>query len=233
MKEYNEAQADIVAYIVARAEEIARELGKSPRSAAVQAKIKAESNEHLMRISVLRKLAAKAKMEAVYEWIDQKIGAGEKVVVAAHHREVVDAIANHYCGLKIQGGMNVEDIQEAKLKFQTGTIDEAPIISLSIQAAKTGHTLTAAQEVLFVELPWSPADVDQTYSRCHRLGQKGSVMSTYILASGTIDEEIYDLIASKRAVVDAATEGTTLGEDVRGAEQIVMNFLKSGLAESD
>ncbi len=233
MKEYNDAQADIVAYIVARAEEIARELGKSPRSAAVQAKIKAESNEHLMRISVLRKLAAKAKMEAVYEWIDQKIGAGEKVVVAAHHREVVDAIANHYCGLKIQGGMNVEDVQEAKLKFQTGTIDEAPIISLSIQAAKTGHTLTAAQEVLFVELPWSPADVDQTYSRCHRLGQKGSVMATYILASGTIDEEIYDLIASKRAVVDAATEGTTPGEDTRGAEQIVMNFLNTGLAESE
>ena len=233
MKEYREAEADIIAYIVARAEEIARELGKSPRSAAVQAKIKAESSEHLVRISVLRKLAAKAKIDAVYEWIDQKIGAGEKVVVAAHHREVVDAIANHYCGLKIQGGMSVEDVQEAKLRFQTGSIDEAPIISLSIQAAKTGHTLTASQEVLFVELPWSPADVDQTYSRCHRLGQKGSVMATYILASGTIDEEIYDLIASKRAVVNAATEGSSEGEASGGAEQLVMKFLENGLADSD
>lgn len=233
MKEYREAEADIIAYIVGRAEEIARELGKSPRSAAVVAKIKAESNEHLVRISVLRKLAAKAKMESVYEWIDQKIGAGEKVVVAAHHREIVDGIANHYCGLKIQGGMSVEDVQEAKLKFQTGTIDEAPIIALSIQAAKTGHTLTASQEVLFVELPWSPADVDQTYSRCHRLGQKGSVMSTYILAAGTIDEEIYDLIASKRAIVNAATEGSIEGEDTGGAEQLVMKFLENGLAASD
>lgn len=230
MKEYNDARADIVAYIVGRAEEIARELGKSPRSAAVQAKIKAEANEHLVRISVLRKLAAKAKMDAVYEWIDQKIGAGEKVVVAAHHREIVDAIANHYCGLKIQGGMSVEDVQEAKLKFQTGTIDEAPIIALSIQAAKTGHTLTASQEVLFVELPWSPADVDQTYSRCHRLGQKGSVMATYILAAGTIDEEIYELIASKRTIVNAATEGSTEGDIGIGTEQIVMNFLDDGLA---
>jgi SWI/SNF-related matrix-associated actin-dependent regulator 1 of chromatin subfamily A len=233
MKEYNDARADIVAYIVGRAEEIARELGKSPRSAAVQAKIKAEANEHLVRISVLRKLAAKAKMDAVYEWIDQKIGAGEKVVVAAHHREIVDAIANHYCGLKIQGGMSVEDVQEAKLKFQTGSIDEAPIIALSIQAAKTGHTLTASQEVLFVELPWSPADVDQTYSRCHRLGQKGSVMATYILAAGTIDEEIYELIASKRTIVNAATEGSTEGDIGIGTEQIVMNFLDDGLALTD
>jgi SWI/SNF-related matrix-associated actin-dependent regulator 1 of chromatin subfamily A len=129
--------------------------------------------------------------------------------------------------------MSVEDVQEAKLKFQTGSIDEAPIIALSIQAAKTGHTLTASQEVLFVELPWSPADVDQTYSRCHRLGQKGSVMATYILAAGTIDEEIYELIASKRTIVNAATEGSTEGDSGIGTEQIVMNFLDDGLALTD
>ena len=230
MKEYKEACDDIIAYIVARAEQIAREIGESPRSAAVRAKIKAESNEHLVRISVLRKLAAKAKMESVFEWINQKIGAGEKVVVAAHHREIVDAIANQYCGLKIQGGMSVEEVQEAKYKFQNGTIDESPVISLSIQAAKTGHTLTASQEVLFVELPWSPADVDQTYSRCHRLGQKGSVMATYILASGTIDEDIFDLIESKRTVVDAATEGAPEDGADASTQQLVLNFLKVGLA---
>lgn len=232
MKEYNEAREDIIQYITKRAREIALELGKPIWSAAVQAKIKAESNEHLVRISVLRRLAAKAKMDSVYEWIDSKIATGDKVVVAAHHRDIVDAIAEHYCGLKIQGGMAVEDVEEAKAKFQAGDIDEAPVIVLSIQAAKTGHTLTAAQDVLFVELPWTPADVDQTYSRCHRIGQKGSVMSTYMLASGTIDEEIFELIATKRSIVEAATEGVD-GEMTVGTEQIVMNFLAEGLAGQD
>lgn len=78
---------------------------------------------------------------------------------------------------------------------------------MSIQAAKTGHTLTAAQEILFLEQPWTPADVDQTYSRLHRIGQQGSVTATYMLASGTVDEDIYDLIEEKRSVVDQATEG--------------------------
>ena len=232
MKEYNEAREDIIQYITKRAREIALELGKPIWSAAVQAKIKAESNEHLVRISVLRRLAAKAKMDSVYEWIDSKIATGDKVVVAAHHRDIVDAIAEHYCGLKIQGGMTVEDVEEVKAKFQSGDIDEAPVIVLSIQAAKTGHTLTAAQDVLFVELPWTPADVDQTYSRCHRIGQKGSVMSTYMLASGTIDEEIFELIATKRSIVEAATEGVE-GEMTMGTEQIVMNFLAEGLAGQD
>jgi SNF2 family DNA or RNA helicase len=228
MKEYTEARDDIVQYLVDRAREIALEIGASPYSAAVRTRIRAESHEHLMRMSVLRRLAAKAKMDAAFEWIDEKIAAGEKVVVAAHHRDVVDTISNHYCGLKIQGGMNVEDVQKAKALFQNGSIDEAPVIVLSIQAAKTGHTLTSAQEVLFIELPWTPADVDQTYSRCHRIGQKGSVMATYLLTAGTIDEEIFSLIQAKRGVVNAATDGTD-EEGVAGAEDIVMNFLQLGL----
>ncbi len=31
--------------------------------------------------------------------------------------------------------------------------------------------------------------------------------ATYMLASGTVDEDIYDLIEEKRSVVDQATEG--------------------------
>jgi len=200
-----------------RAREIAEELGLSPNSEAVKAKMRAERNEHLVRIGVLRKLAAKAKMPAVIEWIESRIEEGHKVVVAAHHREIVDELAQKYGNLKIQGGMNVEDVEENKKVFQEKSVAESPVIVLSVQAAKTGHTLTASQNVLFVELPWTPSDVDQTYSRCHRLGQMGSVTATYLLCSGTIDEKIYGVIEAKRSVVDAATEGTVVsgaGENI-------------------
>lgn len=217
MREYRKAEADIINYLMERAREIAEELGISPNSAAVKAKMRAERNEHLVRIGVLRKLAAKAKMPAVTEWIESRIEEGLKVVVAAHHREIVDELAQKYGNLKIQGGMDVSDVEENKKVFQEKTVAESPVIVLSIQAAKTGHTLTASQNVLFVELPWTPSDVDQTYSRCHRLGQKGSVTATYLLCAGTIDEKIYKVIDSKRSIVDAATEGTLVsgaGEDV-------------------
>ena len=83
------------------------------------------------------------------------------------------------------------------------------MIVLSIQAAKTGHTLTASQDVLFVELPWTPADVDQTVARCHRIGQVGSVTATFMLTAGTVDEEIYSVIERKRNVVGEATDGAS------------------------
>jgi SNF2 family DNA or RNA helicase len=221
--EYKKAEKDIIKYLQDRAREIARELGLSPASAAVIAKIKAESNEHLVRLSVLRRLSARAKMPVIEEWVQERINEGKKVVIAAHHREVVNDLANKFGNLRIQGGMDVADVEIQKKKFQELSAAEAPVIVLSIQAAKTGHTLTAAQEVLFVELPWTPADVDQTYSRCHRLGQKGSVTATYMLASGTLDEEIYSLIERKRGVVNAAVDGGVA--EVESVSQLVMSLL--------
>lgn len=224
MVEYSKAEKDIVNYLVERAKAIALELGTSVHSAAVVARIKAEHAQNLVRLSVLRRLAAKAKMESVIEWVQQRTENGAKVAIAAHHRDIVDELANRFGGLKIQGGMSVEEVEEVKHKFQTDP--KCQVITLSIQAAKTGHTLTAAQDIIFVELPWTPADVDQTYSRLHRMGQKGSVTATYALCAGTIDEEIYSLIASKRAVVNTAVDGgpALLDETTVGA-QLVLNLL--------
>jgi SNF2 family DNA or RNA helicase len=224
MKEYEKAEKDILLYIAERARQLAIEQGKPSYGAAIHAMIKAEANEHLVRLSVLRRISAKAKMQAVSEWIDARIENGKKVVVAAHHREVVDEIARKYGNLRIQGGMSVEEVEENKRRFQNEPVDKSPVIVLSIQAAKTGHTLTAAEECLFVELPWTPADVDQTYSRLHRIGQKGSVTSTYMLTSGSIDEEVYELIEKKRSVVDAAVDGGEIVEE-NTSLQLILNLM--------
>lgn len=228
MTEYRKAEANIVEWLVERAAQIAEELGVSVKSAKVRARMAAESNEHLVRLSVLRRLAARAKMEAITEWVEQVIAEDRKVVIAAHHREIVDELAHRFGGLKIQGGQDVAEVEEHKAFFMNEPCGAAPTIVLSIQAAKTGHTLTAAQDVLFVELPWNWADVEQTYSRCHRIGQQGSVTATYLLCAGTVDEEIYDLVQAKRSVVAAATDG---GEVERNemASKLVGHYLQLGL----
>jgi SNF2 family DNA or RNA helicase len=223
MKEYVKAEKDILFYIAERARQLAIERGEPSHKAAMAAMIRAEANEHLVRLSILRRLAAKAKMDSVHEWVDAHLVDGMKVVIAAHHREIVDELSNKYGNLRIQGGMSVEEVELNKKKFQELGVDKAPVIVLSMQAAKTGHTLTASENCLFVELPWTPADVDQTYSRLHRLGQKGSVTATYLLAAGTIDEDIYDLIDKKRSVVDAAVEGGEVSS-VNSTVQMIMGL---------
>jgi SNF2 family DNA or RNA helicase len=228
MTEYRKAEANIVEWLVERAAQIAEELGVSVKSAKVRARMAAESNEHLVRMSVLRRLAARAKMESINEWVEQVVGEGRKVVIAAHHREIVDELSHRFGGLRIQGGQDVAEVEEHKARFMKESCAAAPVIVLSIQAAKTGHTLTSAQDVLFVELPWNWADVEQTYSRCHRLGQKGSVTATYMLAAGTVDEEIYDMVQRKRSIVAAATDGGEV-ERIEMASLLVDRYLQLGL----
>lgn len=230
MREYRKAEANIVEWLVERAAQIAEELGVSVKSAKVRARMAAESNEHLVRLSVLRRLAARAKMEAITEWIEQVLVEDRKVVIAAHHREIVDELSHQFGGLKIQGGQDVAEVEAHKSRFMSEPVGTAPTIVLSIQAAKTGHTLTAAQDVLFVELPWNWADVEQTYSRCHRLGQKGSVTATYLLCAGTVDEEIYDLVQTKRSIVAAATDGGEV-ERFEMASKLVGHYLQLGLEQ--
>ena len=134
-------------------------------------------------------------------------------------------LANEYGGLKIQGGMSSADVEAAKKRFMEETAEDAPVIVLSIQAAKTGHTLTAAEDMLFVEHPWTPADVDQVSARIHRIGTIGAVQITHALAAGTIDEQVFALINSKRIVVDAATEGVIAPESEVTAASLFADFL--------
>ena len=48
---------------------------------------------------------------------------------------------------------------------------------------------------------------DQAEDRCHRIGQHDAVTAWYLLAAETIDETMIELIARKRGIVGAVTDG--------------------------
>ena len=48
---------------------------------------------------------------------------------------------------------------------------------------------------------------DQAEDRCHRIGQEDAVTAWYLLAADTIDEMMIELIARKRGIVGAVTDG--------------------------
>lgn len=87
------------------------------------------------------------------------------------------------------------------------------LIVCATRVAAQGITLTRASNVAFLELEWTPAMHDQAEDRCHRIGQKDAVTAWYLLAAGTIDETMARLIARKRGLVSAVTDGRRLDGD--------------------
>lgn len=127
-----------------------------------------------------------------------------KLVIFAHHREVMlgieEEIAKNYLVVRINGDTPPHKRQEAVDSFQG---DPACRVFLGqIQAAGTGLTLTAASDVLFAELSWTPADNAQAAARVHRIGQnEAKVHIRFATLADTLDEVVVATLRRKTALL--------------------------------
>jgi SWI/SNF-related matrix-associated actin-dependent regulator of chromatin subfamily A-like protein 1 len=195
--EYRLAERDVVAWLRSLPIDL-REL-----DARVAATLRAE---RLAQLTALKRLAARGKLAAAAAWIADFRESGEPLVVFAHHTEVQEALLERFPDAGHLLGRDSPREREATVQaFQDGT--GPGLLVCSTLAAGHGITLTRASNVAFLELEWTPAHHDQAEDRCHRIGQHDAVTAWYLLAAGTIDEKIAELLHSKRRVVEAVTDG--------------------------
>ena len=91
-------------------------------------------------------------------------------------------------------------------RFQAG---EGDLFFISLRAGGTGLNLTGADHVVHLDPWWNPALEDQATDRAYRIGQRRSVTVLRLVARGTIEEQIRQLHAEKRALLEALLEGTS------------------------
>lgn len=149
-------------------------------------------------VATLRRLTGLAKVAPAREWIKDWLEAGgKKLVVFAHHREVIDQLvkASPHVWARITG--DTVDRQEQVDAFQREP--DCRVFYGQIQAAGTGITLTAASDVLFVESSWVPAENEQAAMRVHRIGQRNACLVRFATLAGSIDEKIQRAVLRKTA----------------------------------
>lgn len=209
---YRKAEADFIGFL--------------KETEGVAAANKARQAEAIARLTKLRLLVGLAKVPAMIEWIENWMenNEGKAIVVFAWHREVQRALVDHFACPAILGGQSVDATETAKADFMAG---KNRIIVCSIQAAKEGHTLTAASDVYFAEQPWNPGTQQQAEDRVNRIGQEAKQCFAYsALAEGTVDEMVYQLIESKREVFKAVADGTALEASDESITTAVIDYLK-------
>jgi len=215
-REYRLAERDVIAWLRGQP------LDLSELDAKIAAALRAE---RLAQLNTLKRLAARGKLEPALAWIHTFLASGERLVVFAHHAEIQAALLERFPdAAHILGRDSVARREAAVQAFQAE--DGPQLLVGSTQVASQGITLTRASNVAFLELEWTPAIHDQAEDRCHRIGQHDAVTAWYLLAAGTIDETMAELIARKRGVVGAVTDGRA-ADDV-GVVDAVARALREG-----
>jgi SWI/SNF-related matrix-associated actin-dependent regulator 1 of chromatin subfamily A len=202
-KEYKDAEKDLITYL------------KKYKDADDEKIANAMRGEVMVRIGILRDIAARGKLREVVEFVKDFRENGKKIILFCNLHDIVDRLKIAFPhAVSVTGREDMKQKQEAVDGFMKNP--KVDIIICSIKAASAGITLTSASDVAFIELPWTYADCDQAESRAHRIGQKDSVNCYYLLGKKTIDEKIYDIIQAKKTISDAV-----MGSEVQIQENIV------------
>lgn len=154
------------------------------------------------------------KSEAAAEIALELLRSGRPLVIFAHHKAMIGALSQALseAGVSfgtITGDTKLQDRQRCVDDFQSGKIKAAV---LSITAASTGLTLTAATDMLITELPFSPGVALQAEDRIHRIGQESAVLIRYLCADGTLDEALWRIITRKQRTANQVLDGIMASE---------------------
>ncbi len=165
---------------------------------------------------VMLQEAASRKRKYIVDRVKEAAQSGQKVTVFTGRRSDCDKL-----GKAIKAAVSVP----VWCAHGGSTTDVRDKIRHDYMDATTGAVLVGTGDAwgesvnlqdtdlaLFVMLPWTPRSVQQWEGRFSRLGQKRPVLISYIVARGTVDEHVADILLDKLPAVGAVTENGVVGE---------------------
>lgn len=142
-----------------------------------------------------------AKYERLHDIVDEVISNGSKVVVFSNWVQVINRVIKEFKNYNpaiITG--EIKDRETQKKKFLEN--DNCKIIFGTIGAMGTGLTLTVANTAIFLDEPYTFADLEQAADRIYRIGTKESVNIISLICKNTIDEKIHQIVMRKKKLSD-------------------------------
>lgn len=145
------------------------------------------------------------KLKALTDIVTLAVSNNDQVLVWARYVQEIEDILASLKGIGVSavayyGQVSTEDRNAAVDKFQSG---EAKVFVANPQSGGTGLTLTAGNVVVYYSNSFSLHDRLQSEDRCHRIGQKKTVIYINLLARNTVDERIQQVLDSKQDVAQA------------------------------
>ncbi|MFD7866106.1 DEAD/DEAH box helicase [Streptomyces sp. NPDC059783] len=145
------------------------------------------------------------KLALLDELLDTILAEDGSVLVFTQYVTMARLLSAHLTARAIpsqllHGGTPVAERERMVDRFQAG---EVPVFLLSLKAAGTGLNLTRASHVVHYDRWWNPAVEEQATDRAYRIGQTQPVQVHRLIAEGTVEDRIGEMLLAKRALADA------------------------------
>ena len=162
-----------------------------------------------------------AKAPYVAQFVRALLEGGERVLLFAHHHEVMDVYRQELkaCSpVLITGRETAAQKDQSVERFMQGKTN---LCCISLRAA-AGLNLQRASCVVFGELDWSPAVHSQAEDRAHRMGQTDSILCYYLVSASGSDQDMQDALGLKVSQFVALMGDTpqTQQESLQGAQYV-------------
>lgn len=155
------------------------------------------------------------KLAHLLDLLESIFAAGESALVFTQYAKVgaklrnvlVERFSRRFPFL--HGGLSVS-AREEEIRFFNRSGPTAFVLSL--KAGGFGLNLTKATHVIHYDRWWNPAVENQATDRAHRIGQTKDVFVHLMIAEGTIEERVDDLLAKKSTLRDILADGQAFWE---------------------
>ena len=175
----------------------------------------------IVEMGKLKRAVVDAKLDSSIQWIWDYLETGNKLVVFCHHKDIVEKLEKRFAGMAvtISGKVPTKKRNDIEQRFQT---DDSIRLFIGTKAACEAITLTAAPATCFIEFWWEWSKHNQAEDRVDRMGQEAdSVTAYYLIAEGTIEEDIAILLDEKSEPANAILDGKETEET-----SMIMGLLK-------
>jgi hypothetical protein len=153
--------------------------------------------------------AAARKRKYLKEVVDDALSAGQKVVVFTGRRQDCDSlgeelgvVARKYDAKIWVGHGGHSSAERDQMMRDYMAYDGASVLVGTGDAWGEGMNLQRTDLHLIAMLPYTPGQVIQWEGRTARLGQDRPVMIQYLIAEGTVDEHVSDILIRKLPAVE-------------------------------
>lgn len=168
-----------------------------------------------------------AKFRRLLELLVDIHERNEKVIIFSNWlqplRTIYKLIRNTYGTAVYVGSMTEIQREQQKNAFMNNP--KVTVMLGTIGAMGTSLTLTAANNVIFYDCPWTMTDFDQACDRVHRIGTTKSVSIYKLITRQTVDNKVDDILFRKKGISQFIVDNI----DIRNNPQLFNLLLQDSI----